>query len=431
MLAIQARRQDVVKILLLEGAEVDVIDARGNTPLSMATEIGGDLSISLMSNILAAGASKNDGSLHNAARDMNLPAVEVLIEYGHDPDFPSHLHNGRSALAELCLHGTDVGDMTPAREKAMEKVMSCLIRNGSDLTIKSENKSILLLALHATDALTTTRILLKVGMWKLINTRFNQYSDGKFTYSPCMFVKRLMESSDVQDQLLALLRANRCNAIFYANSGPQPDDAVGLPEDLEAIERARRARLERIAAENEDQALSIVRNREMAAAQAQIWSAQSELEDSRRRRVQRDELAAVQERAHLEDSLFSAALARKRAERADEVAHQRSLTQAGVSRAKAIGEAEISVEGNKQKLLLDFESKLASEKVDNERALSAIRLSERESADRLDRAANDRFKSRIAEQRRLVDSQAGLANRLTQAGVSSQGRIGYITGPAE
>ncbi len=76
MLAIRMRRQDVVRLLLLAGADVDVTDTLGNSPLSMASAIGGELAVAMMSNILAAGASKNDGSLHNAARELNIPASE-------------------------------------------------------------------------------------------------------------------------------------------------------------------------------------------------------------------------------------------------------------------------------------------------------------------------------------------------------------------
>ena len=76
MLAIRTRRQDVAKLFLLAGAEADVTDVFGNSPLSMASAIGGELAVSMMSNLLAAGASKNDGSLHNAARELDIQASE-------------------------------------------------------------------------------------------------------------------------------------------------------------------------------------------------------------------------------------------------------------------------------------------------------------------------------------------------------------------
>ncbi|UZP41586.1 hypothetical protein NXS19_009402 [Fusarium pseudograminearum] len=134
MLAIQARRPDIVKELLIEGANVDITDAMGRTPLAMATDIGGDLSTRMMGNLLAIDQSKDDGSLHNAARELNLAAVTVLVEHGHHPDFPSPLHDGRSALGEVCLRGAGAcsGKLTADGEKLMQKVMTFLIDSGSD-----------------------------------------------------------------------------------------------------------------------------------------------------------------------------------------------------------------------------------------------------------------------------------------------------------
>ncbi|KAJ8128513.1 hypothetical protein O1611_g5120 [Lasiodiplodia mahajangana] len=225
MVAIRTCRQDVARLLLLAGAEVDVTDVLGNSPLSMASAIGGDLSIAIMSNLLAAGASKNDGSLHNAARELNIQAMRVLVEYKHDPDFPSPLHGGRSALAELCLHATDSTQMTLSKEKSMERAIEFLLQSGTDITIQSEGKSILLLALESADPLTTTRVLLRAALWKDINKPYNQYNDGKYTYSPTMYAQKVLPDSDHKEELFKLLRSNRCIDVYYANSGPQPADS--------------------------------------------------------------------------------------------------------------------------------------------------------------------------------------------------------------
>ncbi|KAJ2969089.1 hypothetical protein NQ176_g8850 [Zarea fungicola] len=74
-LAVLHRRPDVVKLLLIEGADVDVLDYMGRTPLSMATGMEGDVAVQMMSSILAAEPCRDDGSLHNAARELNLAAV--------------------------------------------------------------------------------------------------------------------------------------------------------------------------------------------------------------------------------------------------------------------------------------------------------------------------------------------------------------------
>lgn len=150
--------------------------------------------------------------------------MQVLVEYGHDPDFPSPLHGGRSALAELCLHASDSIQTTISREKAMERAIELLLQSGTDITIQSEGKSVLLLALESADPLITTRVLLRAALWKDINKPFNQYNDGKYTYSPTIYAQRVLPNSDKTPELVRLLRSNRCTDVYYANSGPQPED---------------------------------------------------------------------------------------------------------------------------------------------------------------------------------------------------------------
>ncbi|KAI0106158.1 hypothetical protein GGR51DRAFT_548796 [Nemania sp. FL0031] len=428
MVAIRTCRQDVARLLLLAGADVDVADALGNSPLSMASAIGGDLSIALMSNLLAAGASKNDGSLHNAARELNMQAMRVLIEYKHDPDFPSPLHGGRSALAELCLHATDSIQMTLNKEKSIERAIEFLLQSGTDITIQSEGKSILLLALESADPLTTTRVLLRAALWKDINKPYNQFNDGKYTYSPTMYVQRVLSDSDHKEELFKLLRSNRCIDVYYANSGPQPADSVGIPSHIQREEEERKARLDRVQRDNEDHELAIQRNMELAEVQSHIWATQAELEEARKKRAHSADLTALQERARVEEDLFNAALRQQRAKQNADLQHQESLTKASVTRARAIGDAELSVEVQKQARLLEWERDVGSERVGNANQLSSIRLREREELDRLDKVADARFTARLKEQKKLVDSQSVLAANLNSAAPGARRQIGYVSG---
>ncbi|KAH8680650.1 hypothetical protein BX600DRAFT_374438 [Xylariales sp. PMI_506] len=431
MLAIRARRPDLVKALLLAGAEVDIADATGRSPLSMASAVGGDLSITMMSNLLAVGASRNDGSLHNAARELNLEAMQILVEYKHDPDFPSPQHDGRSALGELCLHAADSGEITAVREKAMEKAINFLL-DDSDITLHSDGKSVLLLALESADPVTTTKVLLRADMWKYINKPFNYYSDGTCTYSPTQYVSRILPQTDVTPDLIKLLKANRCADIYYANHGPQPDDAVGMPSSIQQEEQDRKARLARQMKEDEAHNLAIARSKELAAVQAQIWANQAELEDARKKRAHGDDLSALQERAQLEEELFASALAQQRARQSQEVAHQQALTAASRRRVQDVGDAELALETARQQRRLEWERDLGSERVGNANQLSSIRLREREELERMDKASDGRFKDRLREQKKLVDSQNHLAANLAAApgaaGAAGRRQIGYVTG---
>ncbi|KAI0016860.1 ankyrin repeat-containing protein [Xylariomycetidae sp. FL0641] len=412
MVAIRAGRHDVVEALLDKGAEVDVTDAMGNSPLSLTSALGGDLATTMMGNLLKAGAPINDGSLHNAARELNLQAMQVLVEYGHDPDFPSPLHGGRSALGELCLHAADTGPFTAMKEKTMEKAINFLVKSGTDITLQSDGKSNLLLALESADPLPTTKVLLKADMWRYVNKAFNQYSDGAFTYSPTAYVKRVLPATAHTEALLALLKANRGTDVYYANAGPQPADAAGLPSILQLEEQERRARELRLAQQDEDHAQALRRERELAAAQASRATSRAELDATHRRAAHAAELAALQERGRVEAG----------------------LRQADLAHARAVGEAE----DRQQARRLAWERDLGSERAGHAAQLSAIRRREREEVNRLEAVADGRARGRIADQRKLVDSQVALAAELARGGANAPGaaaaaaagrrQIGFVSG---
>ncbi|GFP57473.1 ankyrin repeat domain-containing protein, chloroplastic [Trichoderma asperellum] len=423
MLAVRERRPDIVKLLLLEGADVDAMDFLGRTPMAMVTHLSGEVAIQMMSSLLAAEPSKDDGSLHNAARDLNLPAVKVLMEAGHDPDFPSPLHNGRSALGEVCLHGSDAGEMTPERERKMQKVMTFLVDAGSDLSIKLDGKSILYLCFDSTDPVATTRALLKSGMWKHINKPSNQYADETFVYSPTMYITKLMPALDAHDQLLSVLRASRATDVYYAKEGAQPEGAVGLPEDIEVRERVRKARSERLAEESQDFAMAMARKREIASVDQQIQIQKAEMEDARRRRLQSEDFSSIRAKAQLEESLANDAFKRRLAE-------QRAVTEATLASSRALAASDLEAEEARQRKALEWENKLNSERAGNARALIEMRIGEREELERIDVASEQRIQRRLEAQRRLVESQEKLARRLADAPTAPgdpRRQIGYVT----
>ena len=268
------------------------------------------------------------------------------------------------------------------------------------------------LCFDAADPVTTSRLLLKVGMWKHVNRPFNRYTDGKFTYSPTMYVSKVLPPSGVQEQLLALLRANRATDAFYANSGPQPAGAVGLPEDLEAQEKARRARQQRIADDSEEFAVAVSRQRELAAVDGQLMAQKAQAEDVRRQKLHDQDLAFLHTRARAEESLAGAAAQRRIAEQ------------------RALGAAELEGADARRRKALEWEGAAHRERVDNERALSAIRVSERDEVERVERRADERLQRRVEAQRKLLDGQERLARTLANGGSSAANnrrQIGYVT----
>lgn len=427
MLAIQHRRPDLVKTLLLAGADVDVADAENNTPMALATAIGGEVGTAMMASLLAAEPSLNDGSLHNAARKLNLEAVKVLIEFGHDPDFPSIVHGGRSALGELCLNAAETGPLSSTQEKDMEKVMTELIKRGSDLSTQADGKSVLLLALHSTDPLPITRALLKAGVWKTINAPDHQWTDGVYTYSPTQYLLRVLPPNSTDPSaLLNLLRSYRCRDVYYANDGPQPDGAVNLPRELLRAERERRARAERIEKETEEHHIAIARTKEIAAMQNKIVLARAELEDSRIRRQRDEEMEAVRSRQTVEEEAFAAELRRRKAERKVSMKHERQLLEAGLSRARLVSEAELEMEERKREQTAQWEQ----QRLQAAKQLSDVRVHERRELERIEALSDARMVKRLGEHKKLVETQERLARSLNGAGPPGGGRrqMGYITG---
>lgn len=420
MVAVQTLQPDVVRMLLLQGAEVDISDYRDRTPLSMATAIGSEVGTRMMGSLLAAEPSIDDGSLHNAARALNLPAVKVLVQAGHDPDFPSASHDGRSALGEVCLRAASGEEMHADREIDMQKVMSFLVDARTDLQVKSHGKSLLHLCFESPHPLVTIRILLKVAMWKHINKSFNYYTDGAYTYSPTMYITKLLPRSDTHAQLLALLRANRAQDVYYANSGAQPDDAAGLPEDMEVSERARRTRLSRLAEESEDFALTLARRRELASVEKQIQAEKSEMEDARRRRLHSEDLSGIRSRADLTQNLEDTAFQRRLSE-------QHRLANQATQHSRNAANQQLEADDARQRKALEWEGRLNTERVDNARALSQLRIGEREEVERIEKVAEGRMQRRLEAQRQVVESQEKLAKRLAQGPGSQRRQIGYVS----
>jgi hypothetical protein len=113
-------------------AKVAIQDDSGMTPLALACQ-GGNSTI--MDYLLKYGADVDDGSLHDAAGQLRCDAIRVLIKHGHDPNYPSERHGGRSALSELCFKAVD---NDPSSEDLVEAIR-CLIANGADIKQRGLN----------------------------------------------------------------------------------------------------------------------------------------------------------------------------------------------------------------------------------------------------------------------------------------------------
>src|SRR5262249_39696800 len=158
----------------------------------------------------------DDGSLHEAARELHVDAVKLLLKAGHNPDFPSFKHEGRSPLGELCL--CTAGD---GQNLKIKQTITALVDGNANPMVKWRAKSALLLALDNPSPIPVTTAFLESYMWKHINEEANLFVSGVLTYSPTTYVsKRLFDGrhSD-QRELVTLLRSFGCQDRFFAAEG--------------------------------------------------------------------------------------------------------------------------------------------------------------------------------------------------------------------
>lgn len=371
MVAIRERRADVVGMLLSHGADVRARDIGGATPLGMAVGLKGEAGVEITRRVLESGAPANDGSLHDAARELNLGTMDVLIQSGHDPDFPSPLHGGRTALAELCRHGAlDVRE--PRQEIRLEKVMSLLLDRGSDLRIQSEGRSTLLLALEGRNPAIVTRALLRSGMWRLVNDEVNMYRYGRYMYSATMYL-RVLPRTEHTDGLYALLRGYRCEDRFFAREGPQPDGAVGIPEGIRRGEEERKSVAKRREEEEGEHIRALQRARELHELETKLYISKMDLEASYARQKQKEELEFLEKKAGVMEQVERKAAERRAGEHERALAHEEAVTRETLARERSAAEVGVEGEERKAEAMVGGMVKVGLQRAENERGVLAIR----------------------------------------------------------
>lgn len=186
-LAAREGRSDIVKALLEHGADASIRDKWDRSALFYASSS----SVTTVVETLAPHALENDGSLHEAARSLQLDAVALLIKAGHSPNFPSRQHGGRNALGELCLN-VEITNSSQ-RSKARQAVR-LLLDNRANPTFKARNeRSAVILALdNAHDPLKVAETLLETEVWEQLNDEKHMFCDPKgLWYSPYSYVERV------------------------------------------------------------------------------------------------------------------------------------------------------------------------------------------------------------------------------------------------
>jgi hypothetical protein len=270
-IAAEYGRSDVVTLLLKHGAKVSSRDAFDRAALFYASGNGNTDSIAA---ILKAKTGPNDGSLHEAARELHAPAVKLLVKGGHHPDFTSTKHDGRTALAELALYCAS----SPTDDR-IDDTIDALIAGRVDPLKKCYGKNPLYLALENRVPFAIVNKLVERIYWQYLNHPANLYVEDDIYYSPTMYVIKgfLPLPRHEMTDLVQLLRYHGAIHIYYAAEGhDQPPDAINMPKEVVEAQRKKKLREEKIRQQDEDHQRALMREAEAAGLKAQIKSTEHE-----------------------------------------------------------------------------------------------------------------------------------------------------------
>jgi hypothetical protein len=269
ILAAKYGRGDIVAKLLARRANPIVRDSFDRSALFYAARAGDLASVKAL---IAAKSPINDGSLHEAARNLHSEVVELLRKCGHNPNFRScnEQHGGRTALQELALMSYTTGN----GRVNLEETIRSLIRGKIEVKWldRTDGKNALFLALdNIDDPYVVCRALLDVGMWEQINHPDNVFVDTdpetgvKHFFSPTTYLefKLCQNFQSDQEALLRLLRQKGCEDRFFAERGvPQPYGAIGMPKEIAKEEQARKDREKQQWEQEEDHQMRLFRQGE-------------------------------------------------------------------------------------------------------------------------------------------------------------------------
>ncbi|KAK4679863.1 hypothetical protein QC764_207850 [Podospora pseudoanserina] len=263
LVAVKSGRVDVVEMLLSYGAKVSVKDNLGRSSLFFASRAG---DIDMMKTLLQHNPSVNDGSLHEAARNFHPEAMKLLLDAGHDANYRSTKHGGRTALGEVALKATTPHDIALADES-----LDILASVDASPLLKVRGKTVIFLALDNQNNEAITRVLLDRLLYKTLNSHENTFQEGIYHYSPTMYIMKGILLGPRSPALVQMLQDHGVEDRFYATiEETQPADAVGLPEEIRDYERERRAWEQRNRRVEESHGNELRRVTEKATVHAQI-----------------------------------------------------------------------------------------------------------------------------------------------------------------
>ncbi|KAF2673468.1 hypothetical protein BT63DRAFT_157442 [Microthyrium microscopicum] len=404
-LAAQFSRHDVIDRLLELKVDTSAKDSLEKSPLYYAAANNDVMAVHLLSDR----AQANDGSLHEAARHSEWKLLAMLMER-HDPDFPSDLHGGRTALGELCFRSTVVNG---AQESQAYKAMELLLNRPVDLGLRNEGRTILHLALENIQPVVVLKTLLRFPqIYEDIrgdSDKFTFEDSRGITMSPDRYVSECCKHDEnVKHKLKEMLSKKSCKEKWFKLKGQQLPDCVGLPPglkeehdqqdladqvELRAIDRRRMSARADIDIER--------RTNNFRLEESKRQTAQT-LENTQRihsQQLENDNARAIQDRQNA------------KAQRSDERSHRQSMAQIEYNSRNSILQLEYSSQQQKEN------SRLSA--MGREQALRSKMLSiEQDAESSSHRRAIERYNRQDASARTIAAEQRSLLQAARAANVN-------------
>jgi hypothetical protein len=177
----------MINKLLQYGADRYAKDSFGHSALLYAARHG---YVDCVRSLLWQSAPINDGSLHEAARNLHFQTVEVLLKAGHDANYASDVHGGRTPLAEMCL----LADVKNSGQ-AFDYTFRVLADGGADPLKASGTQPMqpIFLALANNDPKPVIEMLLHVFLPRnVLESPALVVECDHLVYSPTMYLKKVV-----------------------------------------------------------------------------------------------------------------------------------------------------------------------------------------------------------------------------------------------
>jgi hypothetical protein len=381
--------------------------------------------------LLEADAEVDDGSLHDVTRELRIDKMRVLMKHGHRVDYPSDRHEGRSALAELCLKAVD-SNPTP---KQLEKTIQFLITNDAKIGLRNvSGKTIFHYALDSSNPSLILTALLKL-MWEHINSDAFLYKDATYTYSLTKYVeKNLFTGPQSQKQdILSLLRKKQALDRFWAHDilVTQPDDYCNGPPHIEEEVLTQKKRQKRMSEMREDAMHMLDLKRMTAIKEVEIHeiTAQGEIQITREKaRVDRELLKEkANTQLQITENAFHQSSHHVSHRQQSELSHQKALEDVKMNSARLLMQEETDTERGKNMMQIEY----LHNKIEIENGGHRQRLAiEEQAADNMDRVnarGHERELARMKMQKQLLGQQQQLAGSSLGAPWPGQRQIGFVS----